>query len=182
MARGERDSAIATAYQLWRAIRKTCTPTSSPGPWKNSSEEGRKLKSCIGRLYRLSRITLQQPITLHFLWLNAARIWIQLFLWPKSLGRKCLIPPVLPILWHGCTTTRASMDSPQTCCEKPCRKLLKNAIYHYHLDMAYDKYKNRAGAIKHLSRALQINPTHPDARLIRETLKRIGSGAADPRG
>jgi tetratricopeptide (TPR) repeat protein len=50
-----------------------------------------------------------------------------------------------------------------------------NATYHYHLGMVYQKQKNQLEARKHLQRALQINPNYPAAEEIRSTLNQISS-------
>ena len=50
-----------------------------------------------------------------------------------------------------------------------------NATYHYHLGMVYQKQNKKLESRKHLQRALQINPSYPAAEQIRSTLSEISS-------
>jgi tetratricopeptide (TPR) repeat protein len=47
----------------------------------------------------------------------------------------------------------------------------QNAIYHYHLGMAYQKANKYADAKKELKTALQINPNYPQASQIKKILE-----------
>jgi tetratricopeptide (TPR) repeat protein len=55
------------------------------------------------------------------------------------------------------------------------QKAPDNATYHYHLGMVYQKRNNTVEAKKHLHRALEISPHHPDADKIREALNQMDS-------
>jgi tetratricopeptide (TPR) repeat protein len=50
----------------------------------------------------------------------------------------------------------------------------ENATVHYHLGLAYDKAGEAALAKRHLQRALQINPQHPDAADMKKILAQLG--------
>jgi tetratricopeptide (TPR) repeat protein len=55
------------------------------------------------------------------------------------------------------------------------QKAPDNATYHYHLGMVYQKNNNKAASRKHLLRALQLNPNYPSAGKIRLALRQTSS-------
>jgi tetratricopeptide (TPR) repeat protein len=60
--------------------------------------------------------------------------------------------------------------------QEAARKEPKNASYHYHLGMAYDKLNERGKAKAELERALQLDPKIPEAREVHQTLQELNRG------
>ena len=61
-------------------------------------------------------------------------------------------------------------------CLVALKKLPNDADVQYHLGMAYQKSLQRAQAIEHLERALQLNPNFPKADEVRQTLAALHRG------
>jgi tetratricopeptide (TPR) repeat protein len=60
--------------------------------------------------------------------------------------------------------------------EEAVKKVPQNAVYHFHLGLAYQKSRNTAQAREHLERALQLNPKIPQADDIHKALAELGGG------
>ena len=171
IARGERDSAIATAYQLVASSPQDPHSYFFAGTMEELVGRSEKAEELYRKALQMEPNYASAANNLAYLMvqrgedldsaLSLAQIARQKM--PDSAGAADTLAWVY---YHkGLYGVAAGL------LREALQRSPRNATYHYHLGMVYEKQNNKAAARTQLELALQINPNYPDAIHSRDTLR-----------
>jgi tetratricopeptide (TPR) repeat protein len=175
MARGERDQALATAYQAIADNPRATTACFSAGTLEELLGNTQKAEALYRKALELEPDYAPAANNLAYLMLENRRDADGAL--PLALMARKKMPDS-----SGAADTLAWVYYQKGLygfaaglLREALQRNPNNATYHYHLGMVCQKQNKKIEARKHLQRALQINPSYPAAEQIRSTLNQISS-------
>jgi tetratricopeptide (TPR) repeat protein len=175
MARGERDQALATAYQTIADNPRTAAACFSAGTLEELLGNTQKAEELYRKSLELDPDYARAANNLAYLMLENREdpdgaLPLALMARKKMPDSPGAADTLAWVYYHkGLYGFAADL------LREALQRNPNNANYHYHLGMVYQKQSKKSEARKHLQRALHIDPSYPAAEQIRSTLNQISS-------